>query len=196
MKLHYLAIVNRIKSRVPEVKHIDLYNQQYLKQEEEHPFLTPAVFIEFSSMPWLNQGDGTQEAPEGQITLHLVDDDYSDSWQAGDDVANQTPAMAWIELIEKLHQAFNNFAPKGIYVAPNPAIVPVDAPEGTLPPQATDVHLSTDWQRSNQEPDTDADNMRVEKLTYDMCLFDYSATPYYKYISVMVEPNVVPVIGI
>lgn len=190
MKLHYLAIVNRIRARVPEVKHIDLYNEQYLKQSEESPILTPAVFVQFSALPWQNQGDGTQEAPDAEITLHLVADDYEDTWQANDANIADSPAMRWIALIEKLHKAFNNFSPIALYLPPGAATLPDDAPSGSNAPVAQTVWLSTDWQRSGQEPDTDADHLRVEKLTYSMCLFDYSATDFYNFIEVQAEPDV------
>jgi hypothetical protein len=194
MKLHYLAIVNRIRARVPEIKTIDLYNGQYQKMDSENPFLTPAVFVEFSALPWVNQGDGTQEAPEATITLHIVAEDYEDVWQADSADIAASPAMKWIALIEKVHKAFNNYSAQAMYVAPAPAQLPDDAPQGSAAPLPQQVWLSTDWQRSNQEPDTDADHMRVEKLTYSMNLFDYSATDYYDYIQVMAEPEVTAII--
>ena len=190
MKLHFLAIVNQIKAKVPEIKTIDLYNAQYLKQAEELPFTTPAVFIEFGELPWLNQGDGTQECPDAVLTLHVVDDDYEDTWQSNLANINQNPTLKWIELVEKIHKAFNNYALKALYLPPTAAQLPSDAPVGSVAPVAQDVWLSTDMQRSSQVTDTDAYHLRVEKLSYSTNLYDYSATSFYDYIQVPVEPEV------
>ena len=72
----YLAIKNRLKNipgadGQPLFKHFDLWNQQVEFIEQETPFLTPAVFVEFLPMKWRTLGNRVQDAD--LITrLHIV----------------------------------------------------------------------------------------------------------------------------
>ena len=72
----YLAIKNRLKNipgadGQPLFKHFDLWNQQVEFMEQETPFLTPAVFVEFLPMKWRTLGNRVQDAD--LITrLHIV----------------------------------------------------------------------------------------------------------------------------
>lgn len=52
-------------------KHFDLWNQQLEYLDEEQPFDTPAVFIEFLPIQWRHQSRGTRDATLS-INLHIV----------------------------------------------------------------------------------------------------------------------------
>lgn len=52
-------------------KHFDLWNQQLEYLDEEQPFNTPAVFIEFLPIQWRHQSRGTRDATLS-INLHIV----------------------------------------------------------------------------------------------------------------------------
>ena len=55
----------------PFFKHFDLWNQQVEFLEQETPFNTPAVFVEFDPIAWKTTGNKIQEA-EVTVKLHIV----------------------------------------------------------------------------------------------------------------------------
>ncbi|MBQ9254996.1 MAG: hypothetical protein IJ180_09520 [Bacteroidales bacterium] len=62
------------------IKHVDLYNSQMMYIQQEQPFLTPAVFIEFSDISWKHQLHGVKEATIN-IRLHVITDSRVGHWQ-------------------------------------------------------------------------------------------------------------------
>ena len=56
-KIIYQTIENALlpildENQQPVINHVSLWNNQLLYAEEEQPFNTPAVFIEFRDIPW------------------------------------------------------------------------------------------------------------------------------------------------
>lgn len=72
----YLSIEEKLKSITdddgkPLIKHFDLWNKQVDFIEQESPFDTPAVFIEFRPMQWRTLGNRVQDC-ELTVKLHIV----------------------------------------------------------------------------------------------------------------------------
>lgn len=76
------------------LSHIDLWNQQVSNSEEEQPFGTPAVFVEFSPIQWAYLAHGVREATV-QITLHVVTDSRVGRWQ---------DAISALDLCDNIHR--------------------------------------------------------------------------------------------
>ena len=72
-----LAILD--EDGLPLIQHVSLWNNQLLYAEEEQPFLTPAVFIEFRDIPWNVLQRGRREATVSVI-LHVVTDSRLGRW--------------------------------------------------------------------------------------------------------------------
>lgn len=64
-------IAQTINENKAVFKHFDLWNQQLEYLDEEQPFYTPAVFIEFLPIQWRHQSRGTRDATLS-INLHIV----------------------------------------------------------------------------------------------------------------------------
>ncbi|MCM1035551.1 MAG: hypothetical protein NC038_05585 [Paludibacter sp.] len=64
---------------LPEIAHIDLFNNQLTYSEGEQPFLTPAVLIEFDAIEWRHLLHGVREAAI-QIHLHVITDSRVSPW--------------------------------------------------------------------------------------------------------------------
>lgn len=73
------ALQSLLEDGQPVIKHIDLFNRQVDYAEEEQPFLTPAVFIEFTSIDWQHQLHGVREATV-TVRLHVVTDTRVGKW--------------------------------------------------------------------------------------------------------------------
>lgn len=67
----YTAIVERIRSTSPEIKHIELWNNQTDRLENGSLFGLPAVFVEFTPIDWRRQARG-QARGEIQVSLHII----------------------------------------------------------------------------------------------------------------------------
>lgn len=64
-----------IETKVPEVQHVDLYNENVEYVDEECPWERPAVFIEFGDIEWRPfTGTKLSQRGEGEMRLHIVTD--------------------------------------------------------------------------------------------------------------------------
>lgn len=64
----------------PLIQHVDLFNNQLAYAQEEQPFYTPAVFIEFPDISWQHLDLGIREAVIS-VNLHVVTDSRDGHWQ-------------------------------------------------------------------------------------------------------------------
>lgn len=110
----YLAVKNRLKNipgadGQPLFKHFDLWNQQVEFIEQETPFLTPAVFVEFLPMKWRTLGNRVQDA-DLTIRLHIVT-----KWNGltADYSPEEEDALAYLDIVDSVVAAMQNFAAPG-----------------------------------------------------------------------------------
>ena len=66
-----LAVTDEQPNPQPLFKHCDLWNRQVEFVEQETPFQTPAVFVEFEPLQWRTDGRHIQDA-DLSIRLHIV----------------------------------------------------------------------------------------------------------------------------
>lgn len=107
----YLDIKNRLKDITaadgePVFKHFDLWNQQVEFLEEETPFLTPAIFIEFLPHEWKTLGNRRQHAVLN-IRIHIVT-----QWFAGtaDYSPTEQQALEYLDIVDCVVAAMQNFS--------------------------------------------------------------------------------------
>ncbi|MCQ2298739.1 MAG: hypothetical protein MJZ81_01240 [Bacteroidales bacterium] len=89
-KIIYQTISNALlnlldESQQPVINHVSLWNNQLLYAEEEQPFNTPAVFIEFRDIAWNILPHGRREAVV-TVNLHVVTDSRLCQWADAVDV--------------------------------------------------------------------------------------------------------------
>lgn len=108
-KLIYLSLTDRLKrledqTGQPEVKHIDLWNEQVEFIEQEEPFDTPAVFVEFRPVRWSTLGGMVQQA-DVDIRLHIIT-----RWEgsAKDGSPFQKDALERFDLLDRMDNALFN----------------------------------------------------------------------------------------
>lgn len=96
----YKALVERLKEYTDAegnqvFKHFDLWNEQVDFIEDETPFETPAVFVEFRTINW---GDTMQRVQRGTlpIRLHIVNE-----WKG----ATNDGSIYQVEALKRLEEA-------------------------------------------------------------------------------------------
>ncbi len=95
------ALQDRIKTNMPTVKTVRLYNSQPLNEEKEKAYPCPAVFIKFDSVIWTPLANGMQNG-DAVIKLYIQ---YN---------SLKTEDEAIIDLIEDLHAYIQNFSIPGV----------------------------------------------------------------------------------
>ena len=78
-KIFYSELKALIQNNAPSILHVALWNNQVdlsFNEQREHPFLSPACFIEFSDLLWSDLSCGKQQA-ELLFTIRVVIEDYS-----------------------------------------------------------------------------------------------------------------------
>lgn len=76
-----LAVYNSLKSTlegISGVKYVDLWNNQIGNENVEHPFLYPAIFIQFTNDNFQELNKGVQLF-DSVITLHICFESYKDT---------------------------------------------------------------------------------------------------------------------
>lgn len=109
MKKVYLSIVNRLREKVPGIQTIDLFFGQYRNPEKEHPIETPAVFIEFPSLPFLTTGNNTSSA-KATIKIHIAITSMEDTGSTPLPFDNSS-GLSFLDTIDQIHKALQGFAP-------------------------------------------------------------------------------------
>jgi len=108
----YLSIKNRLKQlagpdKLPLIRHFDLWNKQTDFLEQETPFDTPAVFVEFGTVEWHQLGDRMTDA-DLNVTLHIITRDFM---QTADYSPMEMEALEYLDLIDTICGQLHGFAP-------------------------------------------------------------------------------------
>lgn len=159
----FIAIAKRIREQVPDIKHIDLFNQQYNMPGEELPFNTPAVFIEYLNTNWMDGSAGIQTG-NSAIRVHIVMSNYNDTCNIDElDDTTIDNRLNHYAITKAVHQALQYF-------------------EGCC---------FTGLLRSISEYDSNHDQILIEKVTYTFSECDDSAYAYRSYTQVTPELEIV-----
>ena len=101
-----LAITDEQENPQPLFKHCDLWNRQVEFLEQETPFQTPAVFVEFEPLQWRTDGRHIQDA-DLTVRLHIVT-----PWHANTASDVRATALAYLDiptaLFRQLHGQHGN----------------------------------------------------------------------------------------
>ena len=92
-----LAINDEQPNPRPVFKHCDLWNRQVEFIEQETPFPTPAIFVEFLEIPWQTDGRSVQDA-DLTIRLHIVTPWFANTASDIADTAVRSAALAYLDL--------------------------------------------------------------------------------------------------
>lgn len=103
----YEAILQRIMAECPDVKYIDLYNDQYNNEEKENAFNSPAVLIEFPDFPLRSLGEGRQDA-DVPFFIHIGSEQYSEASSREPD-AVRARALAHLTIVDSIQKALHLF---------------------------------------------------------------------------------------
>lgn len=83
-------------------RHFDLWNQQVAFLEEETPFETPAIFVEFRPIPWKTAGYKNQSA-QATVRFHVVTPWFA---QTADYSPDKLTALDYLDLPDYLLMLF------------------------------------------------------------------------------------------
>ena len=79
----------------PEIEHIDMWHEQVSFLDEEHPFSSPAVFIEFNTLGIEDEGLLVQRL-HTQIDFRLFYETFSDTCEGAE---MQEEALSFLDLL-------------------------------------------------------------------------------------------------
>lgn len=95
----YTELATLIKDKVPSIKWIDLWHNQVNFLSEEHPFPTPAVFLNFRSLQIDDAGERVQKLRmqiDCFVFYETFADTYHESW-------NQQSALSFLDLMNDIY---------------------------------------------------------------------------------------------
>lgn len=92
-----LAINDEQPKPQPVFKHCDLWNRQVEFLEEETPFQTPAVFVEFADIQWRTDGQHIQDA-DLTVLFHIVTPWYANTASNIQNADVRATALAYLDI--------------------------------------------------------------------------------------------------
>ena len=97
----YKAICERITSQLPDIKHIDLWNNDIASLSGGAVWPRPAIFVEFETIEWRQQQNRVRMA-DIALRLHIVTDAVPYN---GNSDPKQDSALAFFDLLNKVNSA-------------------------------------------------------------------------------------------
>lgn len=99
----YKTIQYFVRERIPEIKHISLYNRQFDVPRDNRAFDYPALLIEIDTIPFQNQLSQVQYAQVG-IKLHIGTEIYA-GFDSGDSM--QDSSFEHLKILDKVFIGLN-----------------------------------------------------------------------------------------
>ncbi len=110
LKQTYEAIKNHLKDNVPEVRTINLWNNQINYEQEQIAIVTPAVYVEMPSAVWGRIGKSSAQHGTGVVRIYVVQNKLSDSYTIdGSDAETQGDALDRFDLVQIIHNKLQQF---------------------------------------------------------------------------------------
>ena len=104
IKTFFNAIYRQIKSQVPEVKHVDIWNENISALSGGAVWPVPAVFVSIEPLAWIQEG-GHVRRSDVSVGLHLIQRDAKANG-FGDKRMKET--MQRLDLVEKIQTAMSS----------------------------------------------------------------------------------------
>lgn len=145
MKKLYKALACRLGDKVTNLKHVDIFNQQYLDSKSDYPLILPAVFIEFAQANWETMSDGIQQGIV-EVKFHVCQEMIGDTFLNGTDWEDN---LDLFDLFDEVHLALQDWSP-----------------------QDEDNHLATQLNRTATKFDHNHNNMLITVMSYKANITD------------------------
>lgn len=94
----YTELATLLKSKIPAIRWIDLWHNQVSFLEDEHPFPTPAVFIDFRILQADDVGLRVQQV-RMQLDCYVYYETFADTYQGS---WNQQSALEFLNLLNDI----------------------------------------------------------------------------------------------
>lgn len=155
----YTELATKIKTAIPAVKWIDLWHNQVNFLSEEHPFPTPAVFLNFRTLQVDDTGQRAQ-AVRMQVDCFVYYETFADTYEGS---WNQSSALDFLNLLNNLQAILH--ASDGLNYSSMRRIGmnPVDTGDAGNTYQVSFECTLMDYAAQRMYDDTTVDEMTVEK---------------------------------
>src|SRR5690606_21420551 len=95
----YKELSQKITEGIEAVEWVDLWHNQVNFLEDEHPFPTPAVFLNFRTLNLQDVGERVQQV-NLQVDCYLFYETFADTY---DGSSNQESALEFLQLLNDLY---------------------------------------------------------------------------------------------
>lgn len=95
----YTELADKLAEAIPAVKWVDLWHNQVNFLETEHPFPTPALFLQFRTAQTTDRGLKVQDV-RLQVDVYLYFETFADSYRGS---WNQEDALEFLDTLNAVH---------------------------------------------------------------------------------------------
>ena len=148
-------------SQIETLEWVDLWHNQINFLGEEHPFPTPALFLDFRILNAEDQGEHNQEATV-QIGMYFYYETFLDTFQ---NAYNQDDALEYLDTLTELHRCFHGSSGNTFAEMSRTGLQPVDTGNAgnlyliTFSCRILDVSAAKEWDGATPN------DLKVEKFT-------------------------------
>lgn len=103
----YQAIVERLTARVEAIRFISIWNNNIAVLGGGAVWPRPAVFVEFETIEWTQQGNRARRG-DVAVRLHIVTDAVN--FNGSSDADRQEKALAYFDLLDGINAAMQNLS--------------------------------------------------------------------------------------
>lgn len=147
----YVELANKLQNDIPELRWIDLWHNQVNFLEEEHPFPTPAVFLQFRIMSTEDHGEKVQ-AVQLQVDAYVYYETFADTYKGS---FNQSSALDFLQFINDVYATLHGTGGDNYSAMRRIGFNPVDTGNAgnlymiSFECTLTDYAAMVDWQESS-----------------------------------------------
>jgi hypothetical protein len=104
----YLIMMKRIEDKMPEVKHIDYFNDQISEEDEESPIVKPSALFEFPPAEVISLGK-RKEAWNQTFRVHISSNLINEMDKRTKPDVRDRALAKHLTLIDSFHKHFQNY---------------------------------------------------------------------------------------
>lgn len=154
----YLELCAVIRSKVPEIKHIDLWYDQLNYEAEEYPYPEECLFLEFTTVGIDTIGLNVQDMMT-QIKFIYAFDTLSDTY---DRSVNQAVALSFGKTMRKLHKTLQGLSGSNFSSLNRVGFGKELAPESCIAYGQTYATIIRDYSAMEETETVQLQNMKVK----------------------------------
>lgn len=121
-KLLYKELAQKLSEKIPAIQWVDLWHNQVNFLKTEHPFPSPACFLQFRTINIVDVGEKVQNV-QMQVDVFLFYETFADTYRGG---VNEDDALSFLDNLDDIQSLFHGTSGENYSGMRRISVAPVD----------------------------------------------------------------------